>query len=162
MTDLFYLHCSGLIDLILTLNLTGLDSALFSLHYRYSVVVVVFFFSLVLLPTESYLLFRFLWYDPEPVSNHAEHCSEVRQTHQNPKPYHRFIIIQVLYLRATWTDKETYRVNRQFVLIVQGFVLINILISIMTLDLYSGWICQGNGLYFEVICQFQIDYLFSW
>lgn len=55
--------------------------------------------SLVWLNSEhsvTYLLFSFLGDHPKPVSNHAQHSSKVRQTHKDPEPNHRLVVVQIL------------------------------------------------------------------
>ncbi len=49
----------------------------------------------------SYLFFCFLGQNPEPVSNHAQDRSEIRQTHQNPEPDQRLVPFHVFYFSIT-------------------------------------------------------------
>ncbi len=49
----------------------------------------------------SYLFFCFLGQNPEPVSNHAQDRSEIRQTHQNPEPDQGLVPFHVFYFSIT-------------------------------------------------------------
>lgn len=46
----------------------------------------------------TYLLFRFLGDDAEPVSNHTEHGGKVRQAHHDPETHHRLVIVQEFWI----------------------------------------------------------------
>jgi len=59
----------------------------------------------------SYLLFCFLGQNPEPVSDHAENRSEIRQTHQNPEPDHRLVPFHVLDSAIS-----TYKITKQIII----------------------------------------------
>ncbi len=59
----------------------------------------------------SYLFFCFLGQNPEPVSNHAQDRSEIRQTHQNPEPDQRLIPFHVFYFSITTYKKKLYGFN---------------------------------------------------
>lgn len=61
-----------------------------SLHISYSPL-----FSYATTSQDTYLLFSFLRDDSEPVSDHAQHGGKVRQSHQDPEPHHRLVIVQI-------------------------------------------------------------------
>lgn len=59
----------------------------------------------------TYLFFCPLGDDSEPVSYHAEDCSEVSQAHQNPEPYDRFIVVHVFYFWPTCRHGHKVRLD---------------------------------------------------
>lgn len=59
----------------------------------------------------THLFFSLLGDDSEPVSDHAEHGSKVRQAHHDPETHHGLVVVQVLWALWAGCTKQSKRLQ---------------------------------------------------